>query len=67
MLFRSLFAALACVLGALILNNFPEPYHPVFNVPRFERASTDWKNLKAQYDQAVAPPPAPAEPAAPTK
>lgn len=29
----------------------------------FERAATDWKNLKAQFDQAAAPPPPP--PAAP--
>lgn len=34
-------AALAGFLGMLILNGFPEPYHPVFNLPSFARASQD--------------------------
>ena len=34
-------AALACVLGMFTLNGLPTPYHPVFNVARFERASQD--------------------------
>jgi hypothetical protein len=36
-----LFAALAGVIGMIVLNGLPMPYHPVFNVARFERASRD--------------------------
>jgi Protein of unknown function (DUF3341) len=36
-----LFAALAGVIGMILLNGLPMPYHPVFNVQRFERASRD--------------------------
>ena len=28
-------------LGMILLNKLPQPYHPVFNVPRFEMASSD--------------------------
>jgi hypothetical protein len=34
-------AALACFVGMWALNRLPMPYHPVFNVTAFERASTD--------------------------
>jgi hypothetical protein len=36
-----LFAAFSAVIGMLVLNGLPQPYHPVFNVARFERASQD--------------------------
>ena len=36
-----LVAALAALLGMLLLNGLPRPHHPVFNVARFDRASQD--------------------------
>jgi ActD protein len=34
-------AALTAFIGMWALNRLPQPYHPVFNVEAFARASTD--------------------------
>ncbi len=34
-------ARIAGLFGMIILNGLPRPYHPVWNVPEFARASQD--------------------------
>ncbi|MCG3160665.1 MAG: hypothetical protein JMDDDDMK_01734 [Acidobacteria bacterium] len=36
-----LLASFGAFLGNLLMNRLPQPYHPVFNVPSFARASQD--------------------------
>ena len=36
-----LLSALTAVVGMILLNGLPMPYHPVFNVPHFTNASAD--------------------------
>lgn len=36
-----LFSALGGFVGMLAMNFLPQPYHPIFNTPNFERASQD--------------------------
>lgn len=36
-----LFAAFSAVIGMIVLNGLPQPYHPVFNAERFSMASQD--------------------------
>jgi Protein of unknown function (DUF3341) len=34
-------AALFAFFGTLVMNKLPQPYHPIFHTPNFERASID--------------------------
>jgi len=46
-----LFAAFTTVIGMILLNGLPMPYHPVFNVPRFAaHASQDGLFLAIEAD-----------------
>lgn len=47
-----LLASIGAILGMMILNRLPEPYHPLFNAPRFHRATQDAFFLAIEVDDA---------------
>jgi hypothetical protein len=55
-----LFSALATAGGMIALNGLPQPYHPVFNAPRFSLATSDKfflviETADARYDRDKTP------------
>ena len=48
-----LFAALSMLAGLFILNGHPQPYHPVFNLASFARATRDRFFLCIQTDDPL--------------
>lgn len=51
--FTILFAAGGAVLGMLALNGLPMPWHPLFNVPAFDRCSQDRFFLSIRSDDPM--------------
>jgi hypothetical protein len=48
-----LLASFSAVVGMIVLNRLPQPYHPVFNVPRFALASRDRFFLAIKADDEM--------------
>ncbi len=48
-----LFAAISGVVGLILLNGLPRPYHPAFNAANFATASTDGFFLCIQSDDPM--------------
>jgi hypothetical protein len=46
-------AALSAVFGMIIMNGFPQPYHPVFNAPNFQFASHDRFFISIEADDKL--------------
>ena len=46
-------AALSAFFGTLVMNRLPQPYHPIFHTPNFERASIDRFFLCIEADDGM--------------